>query len=248
MVHEILKTSPVSTKVLAAKLSITAAVVSLVALFSLHFLSPEFAPSWRMVSEYANGKYEWMLIIFFTSWGISSWFAAYFLWSHMTTVASKVGVNLLVLSGLGEILAAVFNVNHPQHGTSGTLGIPTFVIASLLISYHLKNKPDCRENKRPLLLAAHLTWISLVSVIITMVVMITGFKNAGIVLGPGQKPPSSVPEEVIALVGYANRFLIAVYIYWLLFVGNKFVRISKSTVLITQPSGLEQSSVTQTGN
>lgn len=228
MSGEIIKSGPSANKVLAAKLSIGTAVVSLVALFSLHFLSPEFAPSWRMVSEYANGKYEWVLIIFFGFWGVSSWCAAYFLWDYTTTVASKAGVVLLFVSGLGEILAAFFNVNHPQHGMSGTLGIPTFVVASLLISYHLKNKPEWREHKTVLLLAAHLTWISLVSVIITMIVMISGFKNAGIVLGPGQKPPSSVPESVIALVGYANRFLIAVYIYWLLLVGNKYIQISKS--------------------
>lgn len=85
-----------------------------------------------------------------------------------------------------------------------------------------------RESKIVMVLAAHLTWISLVSVIITMIVMISGFKSAGISLGPGQKPPASVPEGVVALVGYANRFLIVVYIYWLLLVANTYIRISKS--------------------
>jgi hypothetical protein len=61
-----------------------------------------------------------------------------------------------------------------------------------------------------------------------MIVMIAGFKNAGIVMGPGQKPPSSVPDGVVAVVGYANRILIAAYIYWLLFVANKYIDILKS--------------------
>jgi len=112
------------------------------------------------VSEYANGQFEWVLFIFFSFWGISSWCAAYVLWSHVSTRASKAGVVLLFVSGLGEILAAFFNVNHPLHGTAGTLGIPTFVIASLLISYHLKTKPEWNENKRTLLWSAHATWIS----------------------------------------------------------------------------------------
>ena len=33
-------------------------------LSSLHALSPEFDPSWRVVSEYANGKYEWGSVIY----------------------------------------------------------------------------------------------------------------------------------------------------------------------------------------
>ena len=46
-------TSKISVPV--ARLSIAAAVVVLLLLASLHVLSPEFDPSWRMVSEYANG-------------------------------------------------------------------------------------------------------------------------------------------------------------------------------------------------
>lgn len=38
-------------------LAIGMSVAVLILLISLHFLSPEFSPAWRMVSEYANGKY-----------------------------------------------------------------------------------------------------------------------------------------------------------------------------------------------
>ena len=107
MKSELFPQTPSGNKVLAAKLSIIAAVISIAALLSLHFLSPEFAPSWRMVSEYANGQFEWVLFIFFSLWGISSWCAAYVLWSYVSTIASKAGVVLLFVSGLGEILAAL---------------------------------------------------------------------------------------------------------------------------------------------
>lgn len=228
MTSDILTESRSQTNVVTAKLAIIAAVISIVALVSLHFLSPEFEPSWRMVSEYANGQFEWVLFIFFTCWGISSWCLAYVLWSYVSTKAAKAGVALLFVSGLGEVLAAFFDVNHPQHGTSGTLGVPTFVVASLLISYHLKNRPEWNNSKRKLLWSAHATWISLVLVVVTMIVMIAGFKNAGIAIGPDQKPPTSVPDGVVAVVGYANRILIATYIYWLLFVANKYINIFKS--------------------
>ncbi|HTF18613.1 MAG TPA: DUF998 domain-containing protein [Chryseolinea sp.] len=131
--------------ILAAKLSIVAAAISIVALLSLHVLSPEFGPSWRMVSEYANGGFEWALFIFFIFWGLSSWCLAFGLWPYVSSMAAKAGVLFLVISGLGQILAAFFNVNHPLHGLTGTLGIPTLVIASLLISYHLKDRSTASE-------------------------------------------------------------------------------------------------------
>ncbi|MDQ6877228.1 MAG: hypothetical protein M3082_05930 [Candidatus Dormibacteraeota bacterium] len=40
----------------AAILAIAGASAALLLLASLHVLSPEFSPSWRMVSEYANGR------------------------------------------------------------------------------------------------------------------------------------------------------------------------------------------------
>jgi hypothetical protein len=57
----------------AARLAIAAAAAALLLLASLHVLSPEFDPSWRMVSEYANGHYGWVLSLMFAAWGVSSW-------------------------------------------------------------------------------------------------------------------------------------------------------------------------------
>jgi len=52
----------------AAGLAIVAATAALLLLASLHVLSPEFDPSWRMVSEYANGHYGWVLSLMFAAW------------------------------------------------------------------------------------------------------------------------------------------------------------------------------------
>ena len=54
----------------AAYVAIGATMVSGAALLLLHALSPEFAPSWRMVSEYANGRFAWLLTIVFLAWAI----------------------------------------------------------------------------------------------------------------------------------------------------------------------------------
>src|SRR5579864_2014985 len=53
----------------AAWMAILATSAAIVFLAALHVLSPEFSPSWRMISEYAFGHYAWLLSLMFLSWG-----------------------------------------------------------------------------------------------------------------------------------------------------------------------------------
>lgn len=57
---------------IAGRISFAASTASLIFLVALHILSPEFDPSWRMVSEYALGNYSWVLSLMFGSWALSS--------------------------------------------------------------------------------------------------------------------------------------------------------------------------------
>jgi hypothetical protein len=59
-------------EVIGARLSIGAAATTLLLLASLHILSPEFDPSFRMVSEYALGRDAWVLSLMFLAWGFSA--------------------------------------------------------------------------------------------------------------------------------------------------------------------------------
>jgi len=47
------------TRSLATRITLVASATSLLPLATLHVLSPEFDPSWRMVREYAIGGYKW---------------------------------------------------------------------------------------------------------------------------------------------------------------------------------------------
>ena len=200
--------------------------LSLLCLLLLHFLSPEFEPSWRMVSEYALGNFKWLTSLFFVFWGVSSVLIAGKLFKIVTSGASKAGVILLFISGIGASLAALFDVSQPTgHGMAGLLGIPTFPIAALLITYHLTKKQGWSQFSRSLKLFAHFTWLSLLLMIITMIVMMTGFQNAGIAMSPGSPPPTHVPEGVVALAGYVNRLLILVDILWLIIVAKAISKI-----------------------
>ena len=104
-----------SNHLTAARLSLAAAIATLLTLAVLHLLSPEFDPSWRMVSEYANGGYGWVLSLMFASWAVSSWALAFAIWPQVGTRAGKIGLFFLIAAGIGEAMASVFDINHSLH-------------------------------------------------------------------------------------------------------------------------------------
>ena len=207
-----------------ATLSIVAGVLSLLSLLTLHFTSPEIKPGWRMVSEYALGKYKWLLTIFFITWGASSLLLAFYLVNIVTGFWAYFAVVLLSLSGIGAVCGGLFDVNHKLHGLAFGLGVPTLPIAALIISYHLINHNRITEPFT--LVIAHSTWISIVLMAFTMMLMFSGFKKAGVQWGKDAPPPTEVPKGVIALGGYANRLLVFCFIFWVMYI---------SYVLLTPP-------------
>ena len=192
----------------AAVVAITAAAAALVLLASLHVLSPEYSPAWRIVSEYANGHYAWVLSLMFAAYGISSLALAFAIRSQARTRSCRIGVVLLTISGIGQVAAAVFDLNQVAlHEAAGALGIICLPIAAMLISRTLVRTPQWSAARRPILFAANLTWISVVLWVGTLVLMVATFLHAfGGVLPTA--PPKEVPPGVIALVGWTNRLLI----------------------------------------
>ncbi|HLF34302.1 MAG TPA: DUF998 domain-containing protein [Cyclobacteriaceae bacterium] len=223
---EIANDSPTKVSVLAAKLSIAASAIALLALLSLHFLSPEFNPSWRVVSEYALGQYPLMLSAFFLIWGLGSFFAAISVWPLITGATGKAGLCLLFVSAIGGTMAAFFDVKHSMHGMAALLGVPTLPIAAMLISYSLVRKYHIQGKF--LLLSANFTWLILILMVIAMVVMLSGFAKAGLDISGNQQVSEKVPEGVIAVAGYTNRLLVFINILWLIVVSRQVIRFRKN--------------------
>src|SRR3981081_3127099 len=162
-----------STSRTAARVAIASALAALLALAILHLLSPEFDPSWRMVSEYANGHYGWLLSLMFLAWGLSSWALALAIRSEARTLPVKIGVVCLALAGVGEAMAAVFDINHDAlHSLAGSLGILGLPIAAMLISVKLSRSEPWSVARRRLLLAAILTCVSLAVLVAPFVVLV----------------------------------------------------------------------------
>ncbi len=203
-----------------APLALASGVLALICLAVLHVVSPEFQPSWRMISEYAMGSYKGLITSFFYCWGVSSIFLTVLLWNEVTTGWGMLGVVLLFISAIGEIMGGLFDVKHKLHGLAFLLGVPAVPIATLLIGYNLVVQEGWNNI---LLIASHATWLSLVAMAMAMGVMMAGFKKAGIAMDQNTPPPEKVPEGVLAVAGYANRLLVLCYVGWLLVVSILFL-------------------------
>ncbi len=197
-----------------AVLTIVTGVISLLCLLTLHFVSPEFQLNWRMVSEYALGKHKWILTWFFLLWGICSILSALFLWNVVTTKWAMLGTILVFITGIGAIFGGLFDVKHKLHGVAFGLGVPFLPIGALLVSYHLIKNELWSSYQSALLYSAHSIWLSLVLMGVSMMVLFSGFKKAGVPFGPDIEPPKLLPAGVIGINGYLNRLLVICYILW----------------------------------
>ena len=208
---------------ITAMLTIATGIISLLCLLLLHFTSPEFKPGWRMVSEYALGKNKKTLTIFFLLWGAASILSACLLWNITTSNWGRLGAALVFITGIGAIFGGLFDVKHKLHGLAFFLGVPFFPIGALLLSYNLIKNESWSNHQTPILISAHLTWIGLVLMASSMILLFSGFKKAGVAFGPNTDPPDNLPSGVIGINGYANRFLIICYIAWLIVIAKTYL-------------------------
>lgn len=198
---------PGKISVPAAAIAMAATALALALLAALHLLSPEFSPSWRMVSEYANGRYPSVLSAMFVAYGLSSLALAFAIRSQLNTRSGRIGLAALVVSGAGQAAAAAFDVNQPAlHELAGVLGIVALPIGAVLISRTLAREPRWSSAGRQLWRSAHLTWISVVLFVASFPLMMATFVLA---LGAlPSTPPEELPHGVVAIVGWTDRLLI----------------------------------------
>jgi hypothetical protein len=206
----------------AARLSFMAAATFLVLLAALHFINPEFDPSWRVISEYALGDYGWIMVLAFLSLALSCVALFTAIRSQTRTIGGKIGLAFLLVAAAGLIIAAIFTTDpvtasHNElttHGNLHALGAALgtgFPIAAALIGLSLARNQAWSSARRSLVWSAGLTWIGFLVFTLSMVVM---FPDDG-TFGP----------EV--LIGWPNRFMIVAYSVWLTVVAWRAARLSR---------------------
>lgn len=196
---------------LAARVAAGSALATVLLLALLHVVSPEFDPSWRVVSEYANGDYGWVLSLMFVTWALSSWATAVAIRPEVTTSTGKIGFWLLIVAGVGESIAAAFDINHPLHGMAGLLGVPTMAAAALLISRNITCAGSYEKAGKLLRLTSNMIWVSLLLFVVTMVVLIVSRHYATSQFGTLL---NRLPHRAIALNGWANRLYVVSCSIW----------------------------------
>jgi hypothetical membrane protein len=205
----------------AAAIAIVAIAVSAVALAALHVVSPEYAWSWRMVSEYANGSYPWLLLIMFFGWAVASFALLWALWPLGITTLGKIGLIFLFLAGVGQVAGGIFDINHKLHGPAAMLGIPSLCIAAILVTMTMARRSDIVA---PPMWSAHLAWISFALMIGAFFLFFSALSRAGVDMSSQTGPLAELPAGVSGYVGWANRLLFASTYLWVVLAALAVVR------------------------
>jgi hypothetical membrane protein len=205
----------------AAGVAMVAIAVSLAALLLLHALSPEYAWSWRMVSEYANGRYPWLLRVVFFGWAVGSFALLWALWPLSETAVGKTGLAFLLLAGIGQVMGGVFDINHKLHGPAAMIGIPSLCIAAVLVTMAMAQRGDIAA---PPLWSAHLPWVSFALMLGAFVLFLSALSRAGVDLSTQTGPLSALPAGVSGYVGWANRLLFASTYLWVVLAALAAIR------------------------
>lgn len=199
---------------LASRLALVGAALFVVLLVALHFLKPELDPSWHFISEYASGRFGWVMVLAFLALavGFVSLFVA--IRTQVRTIAGRIGLGLLLVSAAGLTMGAIFVTDpittSPEaatttgvlHNLGGTLGI-AMPFAAALISWALARNPIWTQARQALLWAAALAVFGFLVAFVSLGVMLSQSNGA---FGPD------------VLVGWPNRFEIITNAAWVMVV------------------------------
>jgi hypothetical protein len=199
----------------AACTSFCAAAFSLTLILLMHLLAPEYDPSWRLISEYANGPFGWVMFVGFEAMALSSASLAYALRNEAQTIPAKVGLVLLWISAVGCAVAGIFpmdplspmpaqpSINGNIHGFASMVGIPTLPIGAMLVTYGVTKGADWQSSQQRLRLSANLTWLSLAAMFVLMSMWMSA---SGGKFGPDVQ------------IGWLNRLVVLAYLSWTMLV------------------------------
>jgi hypothetical protein len=231
MAKELITTKPLTAfSVNAARISLSLGVLYSALLFSLHIVKPELDPTWSFISEYALGKFGWLMTVTFlalTGSQISLFFA---IRTQVKTVIGYIGLFLLVLSAVGILITAVYQTDPittnqaamTQTGTMHVIGasLDWTPFAALFISLSLARTKVWSIKKRSMLITTTIT------LVLTIAFMATVASAPDGKFGPG------------VYAGLVGRFLIWSYLGWLATIALHVIRTGKlkeiSPAIVTQ--------------
>ncbi|WP_260703343.1 DUF998 domain-containing protein [Edaphobacter flagellatus] len=166
-----------STSVFFATTSIACFTYAVLALLLLHILRPDYAPAHHMISDYAVGRYGWVMTTCFLAMSCGCLMLLLgLLRSGPVVIAARIGALLLGVASVGLVVSAIFptDVQLPQtrageiHDMSFLVNIGSTVLAIVLLSASFGSQPRWRPYRRTALVLAGLVVLSVVLQFLTL--------------------------------------------------------------------------------
>ena len=133
---------------------------------ALHFLEPEYDPRYRFISEYAWSAHYWLVTTTFFVLGLALVTVAVGLRKfYRSSLSGRIGIGLLVVAALGVSVAGVFREFIP-HAVGSAIGLPSIVLAALILLWDFRRAEGWRPIHRLMLLIALGMLVALASIIV----------------------------------------------------------------------------------
>lgn len=156
----------------SARIAFWASAVALLSLLVLHVLRPDLVPTSHMISEYAIGPYGAVMGVSFGAFALGSLALLVALVGPARGASGRVGLVFLFLTAVGLALGGAFPMDPTtadqsrmsfsgrMHGVGFMIGVPSELLAVLLVSLALRRQAPWAGARLPLWAAA--VWLSLV--------------------------------------------------------------------------------------
>jgi len=196
---------------LLARIAVAFGLASFVLMAALHALRPDLNPAWHVLSEYAVGKFGFLMALCFLCAGIAAASLIEPLLPYARGRAGRAGLIFLGLASLGLLMAAVFPMDPittspdsatfsgTMHEIAGTIGVPAQVLAAIFITLTLRKNAVWWNVRAGLLALTHLTWIGVLLTFVFVAVLMQRHALGG-----------------WWMVGWANRLFMAAFCGWVI--------------------------------
>jgi uncharacterized membrane protein YwaF len=151
---------------------------SVLALLLLHVLRPDYAPVNHMISDYAVGRYGWIMTTWFLAMSCGCLMLLLGLArSGPSSVAARLGTLLLGIASIGLVISAIFATDLEEapsthtgdiHNMSFFVNVGSIVLAVVLLSVSFGSHPRWRSYRSTALTLASLVVLAAVLQFLTL--------------------------------------------------------------------------------
>jgi hypothetical protein len=147
------RSAEIRSRMVIARLVIGAATLAVMALGLVHLLRPDIHPGRTMISQYARGRFGWLMTLCFAAFAVGSALLFALLVPRSLSFSGHLGLAFLIGAAIALGMAARFPmdpVSTPRerlsfsgrmHALSFLIGVPCQILAILFLSFALTSLP-----------------------------------------------------------------------------------------------------------